>query len=174
MTQYSKRMVIIHWLTLALLVVSWLLGDGLDEARHATEGATLSAYVTHAVLGGAVLILLVLRLVFRRKDGTPAPVGTSTMDKVATGVHHILYTLLFLIPVSGMMTVLNSSVGRALMAGDASLLPKKYSGVFAHEFHGLLVNLLIVIVVVHVLGAIKHQFILKDGLMNRMSLRKKD
>lgn len=26
MTQYSKRMVIIHWLTLVLLIVAWFLG----------------------------------------------------------------------------------------------------------------------------------------------------
>jgi len=32
---------------------------------------------------------------------------------------------------------------------------------------------LIVLVAVHLLGAIKHQFITKDGLMERMSLRRK-
>jgi cytochrome b561 len=37
-----------------------------------------------------------------------------------------------------------------------------------------LVTVLIVLTVLHVLGAIKHQFIMKDGLMSRMSLRKKD
>jgi cytochrome b561 len=34
MTQYSNRMVIIHWLTLALLIASWFIGHELDEARH--------------------------------------------------------------------------------------------------------------------------------------------
>lgn len=173
MQQYSKRMVVAHWLTLVLLIAAWFMGDALDEARHA-EGATLSAYVIHAVLGAAVLLLTALRLYFRRKDGTPAPVGTATMDKVATGIHHLLYTLLVVLPVSGAVIIFTSPVGKALLAGDASLLPKKYSGVFAHELHGVLVSVLILIVVVHMLGAIKHQFVLKDGLMSRMSLRKKD
>jgi cytochrome b561 len=35
-------------------------------------------------------------------------------------------------------------------------------------------TVLIVLGVVHILGAIKHQFIMKDGLMERMSLRRKD
>jgi len=62
-----------------------------------------------------------------------------------------------------------------LLAGDASLLPKEggFDHVFAHEVHETMVTVLIVLVAVHLLGALKHQFIDKDGLMNRMSLRKK-
>ena len=173
MKQYSKRMVVAHWLTLALLVVAWFLGDALDDARH-TGNATLVGYIIHAMIGDLVLLVTLLRFYFRRKDGTPAPVGTGTMDKVATGIHHLLYTVLVLLPISGAITIFTSPVGKALLAWDASLLPKKFSGVVAHEVHEVLVSVLILIVVVHILGAIKHQFILKDGLMSRMSLRKQD
>lgn len=172
MKQYSKRMVIVHWLTLALIVAAWFLGDTLDEARH-ESGATLAGYVVHSLVGGVVLLLALSRLYFRRKDGIPLPTGESLMDKVAKGVHYGLYAVLVLLPVSGMMTVLNSDVGKALLAGDASLLPKKFTGVAPHEVHEILVTVLIVLVVVHVLGAVKHQFIMKDGLMDRMSLRRK-
>lgn len=173
MKQYSKRMVVAHWLTLALLVAAWFLGDALDEARH-TGDATLVGYIIHAMIGDLVLLVTLLRFYFRRKDGTPAPVGTGTMDKVATGIHHLLYTVLVLLPISGAITIFTSPVGKALLAWDASLLPKKFSGVVAHEVHEVLVSVLILIVVVHILGAIKHQFVLKDGLMSRMSLRKQD
>ncbi|MEQ1630216.1 MAG: cytochrome b/b6 domain-containing protein [Gallionella sp.] len=173
MKQYSKRMVVAHWLTLALLVAAWFLGDALDEARH-TGDATLVGYIIHAMIGDLVLLVTLLRFYFRRKDGTPAPVGTGTMDKVATGIHHLLYTVLILLPISGAITIFTSPVGKALLAWDASLLPKKFSGVVAHEVHEVLVSVLILIVVVHILGAIKHQFVLKDGLMSRMSLRKQD
>lgn len=172
MVKYSKRMVIVHWLTLALLVAAWFLGDELDEARH-EQGATIAGYIVHALVGGAVLLFTLARLYFRSKDGTPLPVGQSLMDKVAKGVHHGLYAVLVLLPVSGMMTVANSGVGKALMNSDAILLPRKFEGVPAHEVHEILVTVLIVLTVVHILGAIKHQFIMKDGLMERMSLRKK-
>jgi len=173
MKKYSRRMVVAHWLTLALLVAAWFLGDALDEARH-DGNMTLLSYIIHASVGVTILLLTLVRLYFRRKDGTPAPIGTGTMDKVAAGVHHLLYTILILLPVSGALTIFMSPVGSALWAGDASLLPKKFSGVWAHEVHEILISALIVIVVVHVLGAIKHQFVLKDGLMSRMSLRKPD
>lgn len=171
MEKYSKRIIIIHWLTLALLVVAWLLGDELSEARH-EHAATIPDYVIHSAVGAAILLLTIARLAFRGKDGVPPALGNSVMDKVAKGIHHLLYTLLFLIPVTGVAQVLGSDVGKAIMAGDAALLPSKFEGVVSHEVHEVLVNVLIVLVVIHVLGALKHQFVMKDNIMDRMSLRK--
>lgn len=173
MTQYSKRMVIAHWLTLLLLIAAWFLGHELDEARH-EAGGPLIGYIAHALAGATVLLLAFARLYFRGKDGTPPPMGDTPMDKVAKGIHHLLYTVMILIPVSGVLTVATSEVKNAILAWDATLLPKKFSGVFAHDVHETLVTVLIVLVVIHVLGAIKHQFIMKDGLMERMSLRRKN
>lgn len=174
MTQYSNRMIFIHWLTLALLVAAWFLGEELADATDESK-ATLVAYIIHGLAGGAVLLLTVMRLFFRSKDGVLAPVGNTAMDKVAKGIHHLLYTVLFVLPVSGMITIATSDAGRALLSGDESLLPKEggYEHVFAHEMHEVMVNVLIVLVVVHVLGALKHQFIAKDGLMERMLPRRK-
>ncbi|HUW26529.1 MAG TPA: cytochrome b/b6 domain-containing protein [Gallionella sp.] len=172
MTQYSKRMVIVHWLTLVLLIAAWLLGDALHDARH--EGsATLLGYVVHGLVGGTVLLFTLARMYFRNKDGVPPPLGNTLPDKVAKGIHYALYAVLILVPVSGMMQTLTSDVYVALTAWDASLLPKKFTGVTAHEVHEILVNVLIALSVVHVLGALKHQFLDKDGIMTRMSLHRR-
>jgi len=175
MTQYSKRMVIVHWLTLALLIAAWFLGEDLAEATDESK-ATLAGYMLHMAVGGTVLLLTLYRLYFRSKDGIPAPLGDTPMDKLAKGVHYLLYTVLFVLPVSGILIILNSKAGTALLAGDANLLPKEhgFKDVFSHEVHEVLVNVLIVLVVLHILGAIKHQFITKDSLMERMMLRRKD
>lgn len=173
MKKYSKRNIIVHWLTLALLVAAWFLGDELSDARH--EGAaSISGYLVHLAVGASVLLLTLARLVFRNKDGIPPAMGDTPMDKVAKGIHYALYAVLFLLPVSGMMVVLGSDVGKAIVAGDAALLPAKFTGVEAHEVHEVLVTVLIALVVVHVLGALKHQFVMKDNIMDRMSLRNKD
>jgi len=174
MTQYSKRMVIAHWLTLALLVLAWYLGDSLSDSTDESR-ATLLGYAVHASAGIAVLLLIAMRLFFRGKDGVPPAVGNTPMDKVAHGVHHTLYLLLLLVPITGMLTVIRSSVGKALLAQDANLLPKAhgYHGLLVHSLHGTLVNVLIGLVIIHVLGALKHQFIAKDGLLERMMLRRK-
>ena len=172
MKKYSNRSIIIHWLTLFLLIAAWFLGDSLSDARH-EGGATITGYMVHILVGGAVLLLTFMRIVFRRADGTPPPMGDTPMDKVAKGIHHLLYILLILLPLSGIVQVLTSDVGKALMSGNAALLPAKFTGVPAHQVHEMLVNVLIVIVAVHVLGALKHQFVMKDNILARMSLRDK-
>lgn len=175
MTQYSKRMVIVHWLTLLLLAMAWSFGEDLAEATDESK-ATVANYLVHMLVGGAVLLATVARLLFRGKDGTPPAMGQTLIDKVAKGMHHLLYTLLFVLPISGMVTVLTSDALKGILAGDANLLPKEngYEHVFAHEVHEVMVNVLIAVVVIHALAAIKHQFIDKDGLMERMMLRRKD
>ena len=174
MTQYSKRMIIAHWLTLALLITAWYLGDTLSDSTDESR-ATLAEYIVHGSVGVTILLLTVARLFFRSMDGTPPAIGHGLMDNVAKGVHHFLYLVLFMLPISGVLTVIKSSVGKALLAGDATMLPKAhgYHGLFVHSLHANLVTVLIVLVVVHLLGALKHQFVLKDGLLERMMLRRK-
>ena len=129
------------------------------------------AYQLHIFAGGAVLLLTLLRLFFRNKDGVPQAIGNTPMDKVAKGIHHLLYTTLFVLPLSGIATVFTSDAGRALLSGDAKRLPGKdvYEPVFAHSVHENMVIVLVVLVAIHVLGALKHQFIMKDGLIKRMT-----
>ena len=176
MTQYSKRMVIVHWLTLALLIVAWYLGDSLADMTDESK-ATLAGYLIHMAVGASVLVLVLSQLLFRRKDGTPPKLNDKPVFQAAAkGIQHLVYAVLFLLPVSGIITVFTSTAGRALLSGDANLLPKEhgYHNVFAHEVHEQLVNVLIALVMLHILGALKHQFIMKDGLMSRMALPKKD
>jgi len=172
--QYSKRMVIIHWLTLLLLLVTWYLGDMLETDRLA-KSSTLIGHVAHMAAGISVLFLTILRLTFRGVDGTPPLVSQSLMDIVAKGVHMFIYALLMALPASGMIVAMTSSVGWALLAGDASMLPVEYTGpgVVTRAAHDFLFTVLLVVLAVHILGALKHQFILKDNLLKRMTLPKK-
>jgi cytochrome b561 len=175
LTQYSKRMVMVHWLTLALLVAAFFLGHELAESTDESK-ATVLGYQLHALAGITILLLSLTRLYFRKQDGTPPALGQTPMDKMAKGIHHLLYTLLVVLPISGFVTVVTSDAIKGLQANDAALLPKDdgFENVFAHEVHEVLGAVLIAIVALHVLGAIKHHFIMKDGLMERMMLRRKD
>lgn len=165
----------VHWLTLALLVAAFFLGHELAESTDESK-ATVLGYQLHALAGITILLLSLTRLYFRKQDGTPPALGQTPMDKMAKGIHHLLYTLLVVLPISGFVTVVTSDAIKGLQANDASLLPKDdgFENVFAHEVHELLGVVLIAIVALHVLGAIKHHFIMKDGLMERMMLRRKD
>src|ERR1039457_3461905 len=113
-------MVIVHWLTTALLIAAWYLGDSLSEATDDGK-ATLAGYIVHISVGGTVLLLTMSQLYFRRKDGTPPLLADTPMYQVvAKYVHYFLYTVLILLPVTGVTIILTSKVGAALLAGDRS------------------------------------------------------
>ena len=175
MKQYSKRMVMVHWLTFVLLIAAWFLGDTLAEATDDNK-ATLAGYIVHAAAGGMILLLAFAQLVLRRKDDTPTMLADAPIYQFAAkAVHYALYAVLVVLPLSGVATLITGGAGKALLAGDASLLPKEadYENLFAREVHETLVAVLIALVVLHILGALKHQFIMKDGLLSRMWWRKK-
>jgi cytochrome b561 len=67
MKKYSKRMVVIHWLTLLFFVAAIYLGYTVSQARQIGD-ATLAAYLSHLLVGDLILVLTLVRLFFKRKD----------------------------------------------------------------------------------------------------------
>lgn len=173
MTKYSRRMAMMHWLILILVIVAWFLGEAAHDARE-EKVATLLGYIVHASVGGTILLLTLFQLFFRQRDGRPAMLADKPLYQfVAKAIHYLLYAVLLLLPLSGLLQIVMSDLGTALWTGNVAMLPKKFEGVWAHEVHEILVSVLLALTALHILGAVKHQFIMKDGLLSRMSLRKR-
>lgn len=171
MKQYSIRLAVIHWLTLLLFIAAVYLGHSLDEMKEAAN--KLSLYPTHFIIGDLVLVLTLIRVYFLRKDGKLAPIegGSAIANKVASGIHHLLYVLLIALPVSGMVMINTTGLLAAIQAHDASKLPdlEKF---MAHEVHAALVAILVLTIGLHALAALYHQFVLKDNLIRRMAIKR--
>ena len=155
--KFSLAQRVIHWLTLALLLVSFFSHEAMQDAWRAItrEGAvdldpSLGAQL-HAIVGIAVLALTVLRLVLRVVQGAPAPVaGQHPLVTIASVVvHGLLYLLLLALPMAGM----------AAWGGGITE---------AGEVHEVLFILTLVLVGLHVAAALLHQFVIKDNLIARM------
>jgi cytochrome b561 len=93
------------------------------------------------------------------------------MDKLATSVHYLLYLLTVLTVLSGVTLAITAELP-AVLLNHLGELPKDYEDFLAHEAHDIFANLLLLTIALHAAAALYHQFILKDGLMSRMSLRK--
>ena len=150
----SRTQIALHWGILLLLGVSYVSSDKMKAAWYAIHegrdafGTTAAA---HVWIGVAILVLALVRVAIRLTRGAPdLPAGGHPVtDLIAKLTHLGLYALLLLIPVSGLM---------AWFGGvDA-----------AGEVHEVTFNLGIALVILHVVGALYHQFVLKDGLMDRM------
>lgn len=156
-TKYSLAQRLIHWLTLLLMIGSFVSHEAMDalyERVIAAGGETIEMTLggrAHVALGLSVLALTLLRLVLRFVQGAPAPVaGQSAMVTLASAmVHGALYVLLLAMPLTGMM-----AWGGGIEA--------------AGEVHEMLFILLFVLVGGHAAAALAHQFVFKDNLMARM------
>jgi cytochrome b561 len=193
--KYTKIAILLHWLIAIVIAMLFCLGWYMTELPKegpkqlgfdlfdlgiytwnlAQEASPRTFYFNlHKSIGFTLLVLVVIRFIWKLLNKPPAML-TSYKDwerKLATGTHHLLYLLMFAMPISGLMMSLNSKYGvswfgmHVLDGVDNKELRHTFEGV--HEFIG---TVLLVIVGLHFIGALKHKFIDKDNTLSRMTLK---
>jgi cytochrome b561 len=169
--KYSNVAIALHWVTALPLIYMLLWGEGLIKSG---SGDTPANPMLHVSLGLSILILSVLRLAWRLMNPPPADVPMPAWQaKFSHMLHWGFYALLILIPLSGMAALDHSIVGK-----HPEFSTLTYFGLFPMphfaldwfgQTHDLMTKLAIALLILHVLGALKHQFIDKDNLLKRMS-----
>lgn len=157
---YTALQIALHWAIALLILSQFLTADWMGEffdnlMRSLTDTAAarpaMGNAVWHFVGGALVLGLGLVRLIARMMRGVPAdsPASPSWDRMLARAVHYALYAAFFALPLTGLA---------------AYLIP-------SHDFagvHDTLTTVLLVLIGLHVLGALYHQLVLKDGLIRRM------
>ncbi len=168
---------LIHWVTAGL--VAWLFYLGLTMVDLPLSPAKFQDYALHKSLGLTVLMLVLLRLLWRWL--TPAPPLPEAMRRheavLAKAVHHGIYVLILVIPLTGWLY------------SSASASPANYFGFFTvpdlmpvneavakllRVVHDIAGKLLLFLLALHVIGALKHHVIDRDDVLKRMLRPLKD
>lgn len=172
--RYHPALIVLHWVLAVAILAALGLGMFVLDGMAATHPAKAGLLRLHLLGGIVILLLTIVRLIVRIRTSKPAPFesGNKTMDRLATGVHHLLYLLMILAAASGMALAFSSDLMGILFGHSTTPLPKDFEDYAAHTAHGLITNALLLAALVHVAGALEHRFILKDNLFARMSLRK--
>lgn len=179
--RYTQTAMLLHWLVAALLignlVLVWVV-DLLPEAE------IRSAINLHKSLGLTVLGLAVLRVLWRVSHRPPAlPRSYPRIERLgAHAAHILLYALIVGLPLSGWIhdsafkdaaahpLVLFGVIPWFRIGAIANLDPatKEQVHSFWYAVHANLSYALYALVALHVLGALKHQFIDGEGEFGRM------
>jgi cytochrome b561/polyisoprenoid-binding protein YceI len=177
-TAVAKRL---HWLIAILIFVlfplAWVMGDFSNPIQK------FQAYNLHKSLGISVLILMVLRVLWRFANPPPAlPRSMPRLERVGAHLGHFaLYVALFLMPLTGWAMISSSNKPSVLFQYTAfPLIPwlarlpadekKTYEEIFMNA-HGLLANILLALIALHVAAALRHAILLKDGIFTRIMPR---
>ncbi|MBI3902350.1 MAG: cytochrome b [Nitrosomonadales bacterium] len=169
--RYHPVLISLHWLLAIVILGLFFLGLFVLDEMKSTDPQKAGLLVLHIIGGIAVLVLTVVRLIVRMRTPRPAPIvtGKPLADKLAVGIHHLLYTLTILAALVGLVLTYSADLFSILFAHTGKL-PEDFEDYLSHEAHGLLANGLIAIIALHIAGALQHQFILKDNIMSRISL----
>ncbi|ADE12473.1 cytochrome b [Sideroxydans lithotrophicus] len=170
MKQYSKRTAVLHWLIFLLVIAAFFLGHELDESKNTAQKFPM--FLVHFLIGDTILLLTVLRIYFRKKDGEPAPANANPLlNKLAAATHGLLNLSVIGVTIAGGVTALTSGVLDALKKGDPNLIPD-FDKVKSFEFHQLFIALMLLLVAFHIAAALYHQFIVKDSLLRRIMIKR--
>ena len=164
---YDGATVALHWIGAAVVVAAWALGMSMDvfprgEARGAAMGV-------HSSLGLLVLTLSALRLLWAGFAPRPAAEGPAWLVPLARLAHAALYAITIAMPVTGLLARWARS-GTATLVGGVTLpapFPLPATKLWA-EAHATLATALAVLVVAHVVAALVHHLVLRDGVLRRM------
>lgn len=162
---------LLHWLIVALIALQAALGlTGLMLPLGIEKLAVLAR---HKSIGITILGLATLRLLWRWLNPTPPlPSNLKPRERfLAQLTHAALYVLLFAMPLTGwtMSSARGFPVSWFNVLQLPDLVPKSetlYNALVTT--HAVLAITLAVTVALHIAGALKHHFVLKDDTLRRM------
>lgn len=170
--RYGAVVQFLHWATALLVVIAWLLGTfGDDLPRGAARNTGLFIHIS---AGLAVLMMVIVRMLWRLADTVPPPEVTplgAWLDRAGRLAHLVLYALLVAVPVVGIVSQFARGQPLPLFGLGQIASPWAADRAYAHsvtEVHELLANVLLAIAAVHAAAALAHHWLLRDRTLKRM------
>lgn len=191
-TSYTKTAKVLHWLIaigiFGMFALGWFMSELPKEApkQMAYDLFNLGVYTwnlteeisprtfyfnLHKSIGVTIFALILIRILWRITHRPPALLASykAWESKLASGAHHLLYLLMVALPLSGIIMAIYSKYGIKWFGIELikGLDNKDMRELFyeAHEIIGLIILL---VIIVHIIGALKHKFIDKDDTLKRM------
>ncbi|MFN3887410.1 MAG: cytochrome b [Aquabacterium sp.] len=173
--RYTLTAIALHWLLAIGILGAFAVGLYVDDLPFSP--AKLKLINWHKWAGVTILALSVLRLLWRlthRPPALPARIEAAMprwQRAAHHGTHHLMYLLFFAVPLLGW--AYSSAKGFPIVWFGVLPLPDWVPvsddlAAVLKPLHALAAWGLIGLVAVHVAAALKHQFIDRDGLLDRM------
>jgi len=157
---------------MALLILG-MFALGWTAVNYPMSPAKLDLFIWHKSIGLTLLVLVVVRIVWRLANETPAPPAdvSATEHRLASTGHYVLYLLMLLMPVSGYVVNSTANFPFRFFGGTRVpnlISPDKALQDAAEAVHLAAFWLFALVILIHVLAALRHHFVRKNNVLRRM------
>jgi cytochrome b561 len=169
-SRYGAGAQFLHWLTFMLVLAAYVLSKGDRYSLYSAAADGLRRI--HETLGVLVFIAVVLRLLWRLIDGTPAKRPMPRwMDAAGKLVQFALYALLIAIPATAVLGTWLVGLPITLLGFDiAPQMPQAHRmGQLIIQIHTTLGAAILWVAGAHAAAALFHHFYLRDGVFRSMA-----
>lgn len=170
--RYSGVAMALHWIVAIAVIANWRIAE---SAEHAGSQAARSAMMgNHFALGVLIFLAVLARLVWRNSKGVPPPQSghADWENALAKLVHYLFYALLLVMPLAGWLAMSKNgspiSMWGIVEIPPLPVAPDPDGAKAIFEQHATAGTVLLGLIVVHILGTLKHTLIDKDGNLFRM------
>ncbi len=178
-SRYSHVAIVLHW-TMAIVIIGMLAGGKFMTSLDEADSLRFSLTQWHKSFGLTILLLTLLRLVWRFTHRAPAlPDTMRGWERFAAhSSHWTFYILMVAMPISGWLMVSASPLNISTYLFDLIRIPHLPWVSTAPErealtqqflnIHHYASMVMIVLLLLHVAAALRHQLILRDDIFARM------
>jgi cytochrome b561 len=166
---YGTTAKIFHWLIVALLLVQFPIGWFMPDIHRGPPG---KAMILHVSFGMTILVLIVLRLIWRLTHPVAPESSLPRWQHLTSeGVHWLLYALVLATTLTGWLfaSLRGWTISYFFTFPLPMLAQANPQGVRVTDgWHQATEWALLVVIGVHVAAALAHIFIYRDRIMQRM------
>ena len=170
MTRYHPFLVALHWILAILVTVALFMGGVILSNIPNSDPEKLFGLQAHMIAGMTILVLMLIRLVTRLVTAKPphADTGNALLNKLGVLAHYALYLAVILMAGSGLATANLAGLPDIIFNGSGAPLPASFDEFAPRAAHGILAKVLGALLILHVVAALYHQFVIKDNLFARV------
>jgi cytochrome b561 len=168
-SRYHPLLVVLHWVLAFFIIAALALGALALVKIPNTDPAKIEGLRAHMSGGMIILVLMLIRLVVRTRSAHPAPAsaGQPLLDRLAWVSHRLFYVTVIAMACSGIIMALQTGTFHAVFFAHGQV-PADFWAYSIRSVHYALSRLLMALIGLHIVAALYHALVLRDGLLSRM------
>jgi len=166
---YGTPAKVMHWLVVTLLIVQFPIGWFMPDVHGGPPGGPMTLHIS---FGMTILALIALRFVWRITHPVAPESSLPSWQRISSeGVHWLLYVLVLATTMTGWLFASFRGwslsyfylVPLPMLANKNAVAIRQIDG-----WHQIAEWALLITIGAHVVAALAHLFIYRDGIMQRM------